>query len=118
MSTTKTATKKKTTHRVKPAASRSKAFTDLENKIIQDGVDHGVSKAMAVNQLRQWEKDGETAESIASRLRVNGEEVGKPSKTLGNLTPGEKQADIDAMLDGLFGESAEDADDDDEDDKV
>ena len=126
-STKKTATATKShAHRAKKpsTATRHPRFTELEKQIIQDGVDHGVAKALAVNMLRQFEAEGRTPEQIAEQLRVNDLAVdGTPSKALGKPTgapqgdplmptagddapSGDAEPDIEALLDQLFAENA------------
>lgn len=87
----KTATRK--TGRVKPAAKRGEKFTALEQKILQDGVSDHVSRAIAVNLLRQWEKNGWTPEEIAANFRIAAQAEGRKS-VLGKPQPGDKGANL------------------------
>lgn len=64
-----TATKKKSLKR-NGVSNRHPKMTALENQIVQNGVDAGVSKVLAVKQLRTWENQGDTPEEIAERLGV------------------------------------------------
>ncbi len=125
---------------------RDPKFTALENAIVNDGISHGMTKALAIKQVRAWENAGLTPEQVAGVLQtgegidlgvksVTGDafdkadatmhanfvHTGKTAKTVSDL--GDSQADgptpedLDALMALLGAGDAEGDDDNDRDDR-
>lgn len=60
--------------------TRNPKLTALEERIVQDGVNHHVSRALAIKTVREAEAAGLSAEDIAKMLQIDTNT--KPTNTL------------------------------------
>jgi hypothetical protein len=82
--------------------TRNSAFSKLEQAIIQNGVDNGVQKALAVSALRSWENEGKTPEQIAEVLGLSDAQFGHPPVALDNPKNSQAKPELDSDASDLL----------------